>query len=1845
MSGSSTIGQAQIIVSADASGVAEGLQRTLKQQVSKFGTDLSNQLKSAVTTGADKMVQPVVTATQRASAAIKKPIQDFSSGFKDAQAAASSFTGKMGEVGAKTRTALNPTIQAVQNLAAGFNDPKAAASSFTGKMGEMGGKIRAAITPAEDALRNLSAGFNNPQYAAAALSGKMGTLGGVLRSTFNGGAAVASKLGSFIQSAMSVGASAVTAFAKGAYKAFTEVGKVAADAMKRVGGLLVDGMKTAGNIGGTALAAAATMAIGSGFKRLVTIDVAETKMKAMGLDVKSVMDTVSASIDGTAFAMGEAADAAALFSTSGIQAGAGMENAMAGLVATAAATGTGMNDVANIMQKVAASPKQLTGAMTELSTRGVNANAALAKSLGKTSEEITKMASDGEISFEQFSAAMAEQLGPLGAAMGTTLPGMFSKIRAQISKLGAAASAPLFEGVKAALPGVYDLFKNASDAVKELTAGMENSLVPAGEKLRDALSGFNFDWLTKIKDSEFVKVLSDNLGSLAPVIGGIAGAFGPLLAALPVIGPLFAGISAPLGILIGLFVTMFKESTALQELFKGAGGAFAKFAESLMPVIDAVLQLVGTVGKELGDAFAEILLALLPVISDLLTQLVPVLLPLIQMIAELAVEIGKGLGLVLIDLMKAILPPLIDALETLAPVFKPLLKVVGEVVNVLAGSLGKVLGDLIVQVLPVLVSLLEVAAPIVQILGEAFKALLPLLVPLLKTALIPLMAILKPLIPVFELLGKALGWVAEQFGSFVDDSMGPITEFADGLSGMMDGVAKPIEDVINWIIENVPVAFEWIKDAVQNVGQFFTDVWTNVSNAVKAVWENFLKPVFDAIGATIKWVWETILQPIFNAFQVGFALLAGILQGIWDFILKPVFDAIGAVFKWLWDTIISVVVNNIKLAIQGWAAIFNWLWTVILKPIFDALGAAFKWIYETIILPIVNNIKAAIQMWADIFNWLWLNVIQPVFAAIGAAFDWLYQNVIVPNVEFIKAAIKVAGDIFTWLWENAIKPAIDGISNAFQWLYDNVIKPVWDGISNTIKNVWEKGIKPVIDTLVDIISSKPKDAFEKARDAIGKAWEGIQNLAKEPVRFVVDTVINGLINTLNGIPGVEIAPVKLPPGFATGGILPGSSSMGQGDDQIIRARRGEGIMVSEALRTATDRAAFMAVNANGRKGVGFAQQMAGFARGGLVDPLPKGTWSVSQNWGNAGHNGIDLAAPQGTHVLAAAAGRVGLASTVPMGGQEIYIQHENGLGTRYSHLSAFMVKLGDIVSQAQHIGNVGSTGMSTGPHLHYMVHDPGLGGGNYSNHVNPASFMGLQGEEKASGFNLLAGLVDWAMGTFKKAFPDGTMFIEAAGGILKEAVTGAVGKKKDSLGTDDSTGNRGSTGAQTIVPNLYDAGGILGKGLNVSMNKSGKPEAVLTNTQWRWIEQLAQGITAGSLGASPIGKEITAGLAKGILNGTGAVGSATSTVANTVLDTMRSDLDIHSPSKAAETIGKQLGAGLVKGMSGTAADVRAASIKLIGVIREQFGKLTAKQKERTSGISKFIEAETAKLVKLANQREAVLAKLDAARERLDEKRNVRDDWVQSVRTGILGQGDIGGMGSVAAMTRNLTRKINSAKGFNDTIAQLRKLGLDDISIQQLTSEFQSSGSTRSADVLLKGGKDAVAQINALQKQLNTQAGNVASSTGKMLYQAGIDAAAGLVKGLESQKAALDKASKSIADTITKRIKQVLGIKSPSRVLMVLGEFTGEGWVKGLLKLVPSAQDAADTLLSPFDSVTKPTGISVRPAVAQSSNSATSAPVQVIFEEGAIQVIDNTGDPRKTALETVDAAVEKIQGGL
>jgi murein DD-endopeptidase MepM/ murein hydrolase activator NlpD len=169
----------------------------------------------------------------------------------------------------------------------------------------------------------------------------------------------------------------------------------------------------------------------------------------------------------------------------------------------------------------------------------------------------------------------------------------------------------------------------------------------------------------------------------------------------------------------------------------------------------------------------------------------------------------------------------------------------------------------------------------------------------------------------------------------------------------------------------------------------------------------------------------------------------------------------------------------------------------------------------------------------------------------------------------------------------------------------------------------------------------------------------------------------------------------------------------------------------------------------------FEASGVGRQSGGMTRPVPGG---VSSGFGmrfhpilnySRMHQGVDLRASYGTPIVAVSDGRVELAGWHGGHGNTVELNHGGGMETLYGHMSRIAVRAGERVRRGEVIGYVGSTGLSTGPHLHFEVHRNGAA-------VNPlgATFANraqLSPDELASFRNRLRGLLGTPVGAAQRA--------------------------------------------------------------------------------------------------------------------------------------------------------------------------------------------------------------------------------------------------------------------------------------------------------------------------------------------------------------------------------------------------------------------------------------------------------------------------------------------------------------
>ena len=180
-----------------------------------------------------------------------------------------------------------------------------------------------------------------------------------------------------------------------------------------LGEKITSGMKKSVKVGAVAAGAAGAAAFGAalkkGFDRLDAIEQAKVKFEALGYTAKqqaSLMDDVTAAVKGTAFSTSEAADAAAMALAGGIKPGKELTGVLKTVGDSASFANKSFADVAPIYTKAINRGKVMGDTLMQLEENAIPVTQALSKSMGKSAEEIQKMASKGQISLDRKSTRL-----------------------------------------------------------------------------------------------------------------------------------------------------------------------------------------------------------------------------------------------------------------------------------------------------------------------------------------------------------------------------------------------------------------------------------------------------------------------------------------------------------------------------------------------------------------------------------------------------------------------------------------------------------------------------------------------------------------------------------------------------------------------------------------------------------------------------------------------------------------------------------------------------------------------------------------------------------------------------------------------------------------------------------------------------------------------------------------------------------------------------------------------------------------------------------------------------------------------------------------------------------------------------------------------------------------------------------------------------------------------------------------------------------------------------------------------------------------------------------------------
>lgn len=727
------------------------------------------------------------------------------------------------------------------------------------------------------------------------------------------------------------------------------------------------GAKVTGVFG--ALSAGAFMK--GGIDRALNIEQAQFKLGQLGMDVQSVMASASTAVDGTAFSLGSAATSASLMGAAGVQAGDQMTKALQASTGIAAIGGVQMERVSQVFSKVAAQGKLQGDELMQLSEMGVNATGALAKHLGKTQAEVTKMVSAGKIDFQTFSDSMYETFGEAAYGANATFSGAMSNVRAALSRVSAKFADPALRALKGVFIALIPAINAVSIAIEPMIAsfakfvqGVSGRVVAGLTEFTDALKetgsfalAFSYSLNSMFSGTavgEFFAMLADSVGVFFETIrdgGGkmeaLKNAFGSLFDALK---SKVDDLPKPLQVAMGVFSSL---GQGLMGVFDriNVGGAIAlagfvalltKFRGPLVAFGGGLLG-IGSKATAMFRIFAGA-----PTALSGLVQGISKLNPAFAGLHASFASAGGGLsglkaafggllspvGLV-VGIVAALVAGFVYLMATNEDFRNSVMSLAGQIGAALAPalmSIGAMISNLAETVLPLIIDVanmllpvigqiilvvMQVAAALAPIIATLMGAIIPIITQIIQLVVEVAAQVMSVVLPIISAILEAVQAAMPLIQGIIQAAMGVIQQVITTVWPIIQAYIESAMDVIKMIIDNVWPIIQSIIETVMHVIQ---DVISIVTAAISGDWSG----VWNGIKKLFSDIWEGIKNTAKNAIDGVFNIVTGIKDKIVGF-----FSGAG---KWLIDAGKSIIQGLID-GIQK-----------MLGPIGDAVGGLMDFV-------------------------------------------------------------------------------------------------------------------------------------------------------------------------------------------------------------------------------------------------------------------------------------------------------------------------------------------------------------------------------------------------------------------------------------------------------------------------------------------------------------------------------------------------------------------------------------------------------------------------------------------------------------------------------------------------------------------------------------------------------------------------------------------------------------------------------------------------------------------------------------------------------------------------------------
>lgn len=440
--------------------------------------------------------------------------------------------------------------------------------------------------------------------------------------------------------------------------------------------------KTVGALAGISLTAAAGFIAsytGEAIRASDATDKFKSTLDFAGLDssaISALTKSTQAYADKTVYDLSDIQNITAQLASNGVAGFDKLAEAAGNLNAVAGGNKETFKSVGQVITQTAGAGKLMTENWRQLTDAIPGAAGPLKQALldaGAYTGDFQKAMENGEITADEFNQAITS----LG----------FQEAAEQ-----AATSTSTFEGA-------WGNFEAA------ITGGLVEIIEPLKGPVLDAFNSFTdkvggvFDWVSekvsKFSSGDGLGDMSGIFAGLGPVIGGLAGALGPLLSSIPGLGGVFGSLTGPVGVVIGLFAQMIANSSALQGALGTVFQVIGQVMSVAAPILGQIMTIIGELLGQIGDQLAPVIEQIATVIGDVLIAVLPMLTPILSTIGSLLstlIPVAGQIISVVAQVVAAIAPLIVQLASALIPIIAALLPVVQTVFSAVASIISSVMG-------------------------------------------------------------------------------------------------------------------------------------------------------------------------------------------------------------------------------------------------------------------------------------------------------------------------------------------------------------------------------------------------------------------------------------------------------------------------------------------------------------------------------------------------------------------------------------------------------------------------------------------------------------------------------------------------------------------------------------------------------------------------------------------------------------------------------------------------------------------------------------------------------------------------------------------------------------------------------------------------------------------------------------------------------------------------------------------------------------------------------------------------------------------------------------------------